>query len=184
MGSALTVSQQAKHEPHMALVLQSFSTAGLRAFLQEDEESYANDPERIRAAMPELVRKRFGSPYPGATNDDDEGSSAAFSVGTAPPIAEELLHRAATNLLGMAGLLTLIPGGYAPYAEAIETPVFIATGDRDLGRANLVPPMLPKAREVLAYTLRDSRHCHNVANTRAELWDRTADWLDGVVRRG
>jgi len=31
--------------------------------------------------------------------------------------------------------------------------------------------------------LPDSAHCHNFAGTRALLWDRLADWTDGVIRR-
>ena len=181
MGSALTVALQANHRPHAALVLQSFSTTGLPGFLQGDEARYANDPARARADLPRLVRDRFGTPYPGGRDQDGQGESAAFSVGTAPPLAKALLHRSETNLIAMAGLLTMIPGGYAPYAEAVDVPTFVAYGDHDLGRANNAPPTLPNAPEVLAYTLRDSWHCHNVANSRVALWERTCSWLEDVV---
>jgi len=181
MGSALTVALQANHRPHAALVLQSFSTTGLPGFLQGEEAGFANDPERTHAHLARLVRERFGTPYPGGRDEQAEGGSAAFSVGTAPPLAAALLQRSATNLIGMAGLLTMIPGGYAPYAEKIDVPVFVAYGDHDLGRANNAPPTLPHAPEVLAYTLHDSWHCHNVANSRRELWERTGSWLESVI---
>ena len=181
MGSALTVVQQANHAPHRALVLQSFSSGGLPAFLQGDEASYANDPERTHAALGELVRARFGTPYPGAANEEDQGTSAAFSVGSAPPLAERLLNEASTNLLATCGLLTMIPGAYAPYAEKIAVPCFTAMGDNDLLEAHEVPAMLPNAQETVAYELSDSWHCHNVANTRAQMWNRTARWLDAML---
>ncbi|MBW2270712.1 MAG: hypothetical protein JRH16_19275 [Deltaproteobacteria bacterium] len=181
MGSALTVAQQANHGPHRLLVLQSFGSGGLPAFLQGDEPSYANDPERTRAHVGELVRARFGTPYPGAANEEDAGTSAAFSVGSAPPLAERLLSGVATNLLATCGLLTMIPGAYAPYAEKIAVPCFIAMGDKDLLAAHQVPPMLPNASETVAYTLPDSWHCHNVANTRQQMWDRTARWLNAML---
>lgn len=181
MGSALTVALQANHRPFAALVLQSFSTTGLPRFLQGDEERYADDPAAARSALAELVRRRFGTPYPGQAKEGEPGQSAAFSVGTAPPLAEALLQRSATNLVAMAGLLTMIPGGYVPYAEAVEVPVFVNYGDHDLGRANNAAPTLPNAPEVLAYTLADSWHCHNVANTRVVLWERTLRWLQAVL---
>ena len=181
MGSALTVALQANHRPFAALVLQSFSTTGLPRFLGEDEARYADDRAGVRAALPELVRRRFGTPYPGQAKEGEPGQAAAFSVGTAPPLAEALLRRSATNLVAMAGLLTMIPGGYAPYAEAVEVPVFVNYGDHDLGRANNAAPTLPNAPEVLSYTLADSWHCHNVANTRVVLWERTLRWLQAGV---
>jgi len=181
MGSALTVAQQANHSPHVALVLQSFSSGGLPAFLQGDEASYANAPERAHREIGALVRARFGTPYPRGADDEGAGTSAAFSVGTAPPLAEQLLGQASTNLLATCGLLTMIPGAYAPYAEKIDVPCFTAMGDADLLEAHEVPAMLPNARETVAYTLSDSWHCHNIANTRQQLWNRTARWLDAVL---
>jgi pimeloyl-ACP methyl ester carboxylesterase len=184
MGSALTVVQQANHRTHELLVLQSFSSRGLPAFLQGEESSYANDPQRARRDVGALVEARFGTPYPGGANEEDAGASAAFSVGSAPPLAERLLNQASTNLLATCGLLTMIPGAYEPYAEKIDVPVFIATGDHDLLKAHVVPAMLPNARETVSYTLPDAWHCHIVANTREQLWDRTAHWLEGWLPLG
>jgi alpha-beta hydrolase superfamily lysophospholipase len=182
MGSALTVAQQASHAPHAALVLQSFSTRGLPRFMQDEEAALAGDPARARAGIADLVRTRYRTPYPEMPGHDEEGRSAAFSVGTAPPLAERLLVEASTRLLAMAGSLTLIPGAYAPYAERIRVPVFVSMGDHDLLTAQEVSPMLPHAPEIVAHEVADCWHCHNVANTRAALWDRTLHWLDAVAR--
>jgi alpha-beta hydrolase superfamily lysophospholipase len=182
MGSALTVAQQASDAPHTALVLQSFSTRGLPRFMQQEETALAGDPVRAHAHAAELVRTRYGTPYPAMPGGDEEGRSAAFSVGTAPLLAERLLVEASTCLLAMAGSLTLIPAAYAPYAERIRVPVFVSMGDHDLLTAQEVPPMLPHAPEIVAHEVPDCWHCHNVANTRAALWDRTLHWLDAFAR--
>jgi alpha-beta hydrolase superfamily lysophospholipase len=182
MGSALTVAQQASHAPHRALVLQTFSTAGLPRFMQGEEAALAGDPARAHVGIADLVRTRYGTPYPTMREQDAEGRSAAFSVGTAPPLAERLLVEASTHLLAMAGSLTLIPGSYAPYAARIRVPVFVSMGDHDLLTAQEVSPMLPHAPEIVAHEVADCWHCHNVANTRAALWDRTLHWLDAWVR--
>ena len=181
MGSAMTVAQQANFRAHEALVLQSFSTAGLVRFLQGDEADYANSPERAHREIGELARARFGTPYPLGASESDEGTRAAFSAGTAPDVVYKYLQQASTNLLGVPGLLTMIPGAYAPYAELVDVPVFVGVGDHDLGRVDGVPPMLPRSTEVATYTLRDSWHCHNVANTRLELWERIRVWVESKL---
>jgi alpha-beta hydrolase superfamily lysophospholipase len=183
MGSLLSVAQQANHAPHAALVLQSFSTQGLRGFLQGDEASFADDAPRAHAGIAELARARFGTPYPIGTEESEEGTTAAFSAGTAPDVVYRYLHNASTNLLGVPGLLTMIPGAYAPYAEKVAVPVFVGGGDHDLGRAHSAATMLPAAPEVLAFELPDCWHCHNVANTRQQMWQRIDLWLGSILER-
>lgn len=183
MGSLLSVAQQANYAPHEALVLQSFSTQGLRGFLQGDEEKYAGNSERAHREIAELARARFGSPYPPGTVETQEGTTAAFSAGTAPDAVYRYLQQASTNLLGVPGLLTMIPGAYAPYAEKVAVPVFVGGGDHDLGRVHPAATMLPAAPEVLAFELPDCWHCHNVANTRQQMWLRIDSWLASVLER-
>ena len=91
------------------------------------------------------------------------------------------IQKAGTNLLAIPGTLSMIPGAYTPYAEEIACPVFVATGDHDLHGVRDTPGMFPRAPEIVAYELKDSWHCHNVANTRVKLWDRVVHWLGGVV---
>jgi pimeloyl-ACP methyl ester carboxylesterase len=178
MGSCLSVVQQALHAPHAALVLFSFTTLGLRLFLQGREPEFADDPAAARAHIVELARERFGSAYPDDTADTGH---AAFSVGTAPPEAERALKSAGTRVLTVPGLLAMIPGGYAPWAEEVKVPAFVAVGDHDLHRASDGAASLPNSPELVAYTQDDCWHCHNVANTREQLWNRTVRWLDGVL---
>ncbi len=181
MGSCLSVVQQARHGPHEALVLFSFTTAGLRPFLQGREVELADHPEAARAHIAELARERFASPYPAAASDADPGERAAFGVGSAPPEAERALHGAATNLLAIPGLLAMMPGGYRPWADHVRVPTFVAVGDHDLHGVDGVPAMLPQAPEVATFTLDDCWHCHHVANGREKLWNRVAGWLDGLL---
>ncbi|MBY0399908.1 alpha/beta hydrolase, partial [Myxococcota bacterium] len=181
MGSALTVEQQALARPHRALVLFSFTTRGLPFFLTEDQRRYAGDPERARRELGALAQRCYGTPYPARANDSAANRRAAFGVGTAPPFALELLHGAATNLLGLAGLLSMIPGGYAPAAERIDVPVSILVGDHDLHDTRGLREELPNAPLVETRTLPDCWHCHFVANGRETIWRETADWIDRTL---
>ncbi len=183
MGSALTVEQQAAARPHRALVLFSFTTRGVPAFLNDDQRRHANDPVRARRELGRLAQRSFGSPYPARANDSEADRRAAFGVGTAPPAAEELLHAASTDLLGLAGLLSMIPGGYAPSAAEIDVPVYILVGDHDLHTERGLRDELPKAPVVTTRTLEDCWHCHFVANTRATIWSELPTWIHDVLRR-
>ncbi len=179
MGSCMTVVQQAHHGSHVAIVLLSFTTQGLPHFLTEAERRFAGDAPGARAALPELVRARFGTPYPDAPNG--AGREAAYGVGTAPAAALRALQGATTTLAAGPGILSMIPGAFAPEAEMIDVPVFLAVGDHDLHTADHASAEFPRAPEVVAYTLRDCWHCHNVANTRERLWGRIARWIDEAV---
>ena len=175
MGSCMTVVQQAHHAPHAAIVLLSFTTRGLPHFLTEAERSFIGDATGARAALPELIRARFGTPYPDPPNG--AGREAAYGVGTAPPDAVRALQQATTKLAAGPGILSMIPGAFAPEALAIEVPVFLAVGDHDLHAADHASAEFPRSPEVVAYTLPDCWHCHNVANTRERLWNRIARWI-------
>ena len=183
MGSALTVEQQALARAHRALVLFSFTTRGVPLFLNDDQRQYAGDPLRARRELGSLAERSFGTPYPERANDSEPGRRAAFGVGTAPPVAEALLHGASTNLLGLAGLLSMIPGGYAPAAERVDVPVFVWIGDHDLHDARGLREELPNAPIVATRTLPDCWHCHFVANGRATIWREVADWIEATLAR-
>ncbi len=183
MGSVLTVEQQAQARPHRALVLFSFSTKGLPRFLNEDQLGYANDPVRTRRELGEIVRRSFGTPYPPRPNQDETNRRAAFGVGTAPPRAEALLEGASTHLLAAGGLLSMIPGGYAPPAEAIDVPVYILVGDHDLHGVLELADELPKCPEKTTRVLEDCWHCHFVANTRASIWSEIPAWIRQVLAK-
>jgi len=175
MGSCLTVFQQAHYAPHAGIVLMSFTTRGLPHFLSEGERAFAGDPHGARAKLPELIRARFGTPYPAPP--DGAGREEAYGVGTAPPQARRALRQATTQLAAGPGILSMIPGAFAPEAQAIGVPVFLAVGDHDLHAADHASGEFPRSPEVVAYTLPDCWHCHNVANTRERLWARIAAWI-------
>jgi pimeloyl-ACP methyl ester carboxylesterase len=175
MGSCMTVVQQAHHAPHAGIVLLSFTTRGLPHFLTGDERALAGDPQGARARLPELIRARFGTPWPAPPKG--AGREAAYGVGTAPPEALRALRNASTRLAAGPGILSMIPGAFAPEALRIRVPVFLAVGDHDLHAADHASGEFPCAPEVVAYTLPDCWHCHNVANTRERLWARISRWI-------
>lgn len=178
MGSMLTIEQQALSAAHDALVLFSFSTQGAPRFLDDSMRGYANDPKRLRREIGSLARLTMGSPYPERATNSEDDRRAAFGVGTAPSEAEGALHLAATNLLAVGGLTSMVPDGFAPPAEQIDVPVLMIVGDHDLHDDRHTREELPNAPSVTTYTLEDCWHCHFVANTRETLWRVVSEWIE------
>ncbi len=178
MGSMLTVEQQATSQAHDGLVLFSFSTHGTPAFLDDRMRAYADDPVRLRAEMPSLVRDTMGQAFPERATGADSDRRAAFGVGTAPDDAEDALHLAASRLFAAGGLTAMVPGGSAPAAEKISAPVLMVFGDHDLHDDRHTRDELPNVDDLTTSCLADAWHCHFVANTRETLWDGVADWIE------
>ena len=68
----------------------------------------------------------------------------------------------------------MIPGASAPELAAVDVPVFLGVGDRDItGEARRIPGQFPPAADITLYVLEESGHNHNVAPTRQVLWERS-----------
>jgi pimeloyl-ACP methyl ester carboxylesterase len=69
------------------------------------------------------------------------------------------------------------PGISEAHAGAIDVPLFIGLGERDVSRDPRGEPALyPRAYDITLYILGRSGHCHNFASTRRTLWDRLLGW--------
>jgi hypothetical protein len=173
-GAKLTVHQQARHRSHVAIVLLGFGGAGLRDRLTPAELAVADDPDAIADRLADLTHARFGEPLPMPRR-----GSSNFLVGAPmPPPVHEGLLAARSNMLAMVGLSSMIPGSIRPYANAIDVPVFIGLGDRDIaGSPHAVPALFPSSDDIALLVLGDAGHNHNVAPGRATLWDRAGAWI-------
>jgi pimeloyl-ACP methyl ester carboxylesterase len=90
-----------------------------------------------------------------------EGPLPAWRSATVPEIAVDLLE----------------PGYASADAAAIDVPVFVAAGERDVvPDLHAEPAAYRRARDVTLYRQPRAAHMHNFAGTRALLWDRLAHW--------
>jgi hypothetical protein len=65
-------------------------------------------------------------------------------------------------------------------ASAIDVPVFIGLGERDVSEdPHREPSAYTASDDVTLFLLRSSGHCHNLAGGRARMWDRIAAWIAG-----
>lgn len=175
-GALLTVYQQARHRQNRGLVLLGFAGRGLPGVLTAEERAFTGDPEGFRAARERLVSTRFGDPLPRW----EGGTSGLFAANAVMPEAVRAgLRRAQAPLLTLLGLTAMVPGAAAAELAAIDVPVFLGVGSRDItGPPQAIPGDLPNAPEVTLFVLDGAGHTHNAEPNRHLLWDRLATWAE------
>jgi pimeloyl-ACP methyl ester carboxylesterase len=177
-GGLLVACEQARHRTFDALALLGFSGSGLPAVLTEEEAKFIDRPVELTAALPELVRARFGKALPEGTSADSD----MLLVGTESTEAKAAAKRASSRLLGLVGLTSLIPGSIQPELNLIDVPTFVGVGEHDIaGPASALPAQLPGCRDLTLLTLAGVGHNHNVTESRLELWDRLERWVRSLA---
>jgi hypothetical protein len=178
MGAMLVAIQQAHQRPYAGLVLLGHSGRGLPEVLTPEELATAGDGNAVRDAIVGLAQARFGTPLPLGTTDASE-----LLVGPdAPADALAAIGTSRSALLAVCGLAAMIPGSHDAELAAVDVPVLVGLGDHDIaGDPEAAPGWLTGSRDVTLFVLRDAHHNHNIAPTRAELWDRVASWCAATV---
>jgi hypothetical protein len=88
---------------------------------------------------------------------------------------EEQCHTLISRVTGVDGMT---PGYAQPFAEGIESPVFLGWGDVDVSTdPHLEPGAYPRARHVTLAVIEHMAHMHNFADTRERLWEDLFAWL-------
>jgi hypothetical protein len=178
MGALLAVHQQARRRTYDALSLLGFSGAGLPAALTDAERAFIDDPDGAQAQLRPLAEARFGRPLVmGAT-----GASPYLLGVPVPEAAVVAIGGSSANMLTQCGLLSMIPGASRPQLGAVAVPVFVGVGEHDItvGDPRLIPADFPGTDDITLFVLRSAGHNHNVAPTRAVLWERLARWATGM----
>ena len=74
------------------------------------------------------------------------------------------------------------PGYVAGEAASVDVPVFLGFGERDVSETPYrEPTMFPRATDLTVFVVPRMAHMHNFASTRRLLWERSLDWVDGIV---
>jgi pimeloyl-ACP methyl ester carboxylesterase len=180
MGAMLTALQQARDRRHAALILLGFSTQGLAPALSAEEATFAADPVGARHNVVRLARLRSSEPYPEMTSSAQ--SREIFAGKNADRRAVEALQRVRTRLLVTAGLFSMLPGSSAPECARIDTPVFLAVGDRDIaGPPHQIPASFPRSPDVTLLVLPETGHCHFLFASRRHLFARAQGWVEAIL---
>jgi pimeloyl-ACP methyl ester carboxylesterase len=176
MGGMLIDVVQGIHRSFDAVVGLGHGGAGLPKCLTDDEKELIGGPlDAIEPRLIELARKRFGS-----RPDTAEGPD--FFDDDTPAAVRDVFARARTGLLYTCGLASIVTGSTDYEKGAITVPLFLALGDHDL-LTDLVGCVsrYPRVGDATLFRLAGSGHCHNIAATRAVLWNRIILWLRSVL---
>jgi pimeloyl-ACP methyl ester carboxylesterase len=178
MGGLLSVWMQARHRPYVGIAALGFAGFGLMGQLTEDEQRYADDPERTAQDIAALVERRFGAARSGGSGSGTTGTSPFLLAVEVPDHAKAAIGASGSALLNLCGLTSMIPGASRPQLEAIDVPVFLGVGELDItGVAHRIPAQFPRSRDVTLFVCPGAGHNHNVAPTRTVLWDRLLVWI-------
>jgi hypothetical protein len=72
----------------------------------------------------------------------------------------------------------MTPGYARPFADAIESPVFLGWGDVDVSsEPHREPSAYPRSRHVTLSIVEDMAHMHNFADARQQLWEDLEAWI-------
>lgn len=177
MGGHLTAIQQARRRTHTAIALLGTGCEGVPRLLSAEELDYTDDQDRLRADLPELTRRRWGTALPAMAQAN---ADALVAPSTAPAV-RAALQTAMAPILGLAALSAMVPGSCRDELRRIDVPLLLGFGDADLMEdPYVVPPGLTASADVTRFVLSDSYHNHNVAPGRAVLWDRLWRWAVSV----
>jgi pimeloyl-ACP methyl ester carboxylesterase len=125
------------------------------------------------------IRRDFDYRYPFYWEDVPEDLVAADLAGgfparaTTPPWGSRTMPRCVAAMRA--------PGYVATEAAAIDVPVLMAFGERDVSESpGAEPAAFRRAKDVTVFVARRMAHMHNFAGTRGLLWDRIVGWCRGL----
>jgi alpha-beta hydrolase superfamily lysophospholipase len=166
MGGCFLVVQQAQRPCYDAIAVLGYSAI----------QTVLPVPPGGGAALPRAEAFRYGFHW----DDVPRALVAADMEGGYPQRGDRLPPWASRTVPGCATSM-LEPGRIAREAAAIDVPVFIGVGERDVcPDPHAEPAAYRSARDVTLWVQPRAAHMHNFAGTRELLWDRLAVWALGI----
>lgn len=175
MGAMFAIVQQANAKQHAGVAALGFATRGLPDFTPMEARALAGDHARLRAEAPRLARAMFVTDYP--IIKPTTQANGIYGGSAADPKAIQALKAAHNHLLPVPAFLSIVPGNVSPEAAAIDVPVFLAVGERDMtGPPNEIPAAFSSSPKVDLQVLAEAGHSHFLFASRVDLFDHLADW--------
>jgi pimeloyl-ACP methyl ester carboxylesterase len=187
MGGCVTVIMAGRHRTYDAIGVLGYS--GIHTVLpmpKRDETvraaeyfDYSRDtsPDELSIAESAAHIGEFLYPFhyedvPADILEADTGGGYPIRT-TAPPFGSKTLPP--------CGVAMLSPGYTKTEAAAVDVPVFIGLGERDVApNPHSEPSAYPTSTDVSLFVCDRMAHMHNFATTRLKLWDRLAHWYTAV----
>lgn len=189
MGGAITIIMAARHRTYDAIAVLGFSAVhtvlpfpeqSVSAEVAErvgdgrrDADPHTQSVADVAARIPDFLYPFFWSDVPDEIVEAD--TRGGYPLRTeAPPFGSVSLPSCAIAMLS--------PGYVAEDAAAIDCPVFVGAGERDvLPAPHREPAAYKNSSDVTIFVNPRMAHMHNFASTRKMLWDRIVAWSLAVV---
>lgn len=189
MGGCVSIIMQAQHRTFDAIGVLGYSaihTVLPQRTISETEAGKGNYAYARTTSPTELSVARSSAGvsdfvYPFHWDDVPADILAADMEGgyplrrTAPRFGSLTIPNCAVGMMG--------PGFVAADARAVETPVFLAFGERDVSvQPRDEPRAFAASDDVTVLVVPRMAHMHNFAGTRRRLWDRLDAWASDQAR--
>lgn len=167
--------------PFDAICLLGSNAGGLDWGLQEADLDYVEQPEKLEKEMEPRVLEMFKAPFIRYESSGPSLDSKVF--GAENEAAHELLMRVQDILYSAGGYMSMIRGSFRPEVNNITTPLFMASGEHDLG----VPPEEARRDYVNAASIRqmvlpETGHNSFAFKSIEDLCEALDRWTDDIFR--
>jgi pimeloyl-ACP methyl ester carboxylesterase len=190
MGGCITIAMQGRLRTYEAIAALGFSaihtvlpqpTAAARRRGMATYALFRNQDLRELAAAPADIG-HIDFLYPFHWEDVPQDILDADMKGGYP--IRQTAPRWGSVTMPVCARLMMTPRYVAQEAAAIDVPVLVAAGERDvLPDPHAEPAAYQSSADVSLYVVPGMAHMHNFATTRRLLWDRIADWSTMVARQ-
>lgn len=186
-GGLMIIRQQARFKTNDALAILGSTLLELQ-FSAAHAERRAQLAELIdrlwSGASPEEVEQRLFHELGGDPPTNHSRSDEVLEIFHLPDVPREVIEADTAFLqrrIGPVACVPVIAGAVREDARAIDVPVFLGFGERDVSpNPHDEPAQYPSSDDITLHVLPGSAHCHNYASTRARQWDRIATWIQGL----
>jgi alpha-beta hydrolase superfamily lysophospholipase len=185
MGGGVVVAAQATHSCFTAIAALGFTTQALAGIYEpapnEADLTFSQRREWARDHIPLKLWGRTWDELEPYFEIDRSGFADLFYGAHVPAEVIAYDTAAATVAPRQASLDIITPGLGAGHASQIGSPVLLAFGSVDLSpdpRGEV--QSYKRSPDITLLMLEDTAHCHNLASSRGNLWERLLGWIEGI----
>jgi pimeloyl-ACP methyl ester carboxylesterase len=186
MGGGVAMAAQALAAPWTAVAGLGYTTQALEGIYEpapnEAELTFEERRTWARAHIPQKLWGRAWDDLDPFFTLDRAGFHGLFYGPEVPASVIAADTAAATTSPRQAALDVITPLLGARFAREVRAPVLLAYGDTDLSpdpRGEVA--IYAACPDITLVLLEATAHCHNVAGSRAVLWDRLCGWAEGLA---
>ena len=188
MGAGLTMIMQGRHRTYQAIAPMGYSAihtqlpqpdSGCTANSYANELDRNSDPSRLSLTQSSQATNFL---YPFHWEDVPQDILDADMAGGYP--IRKTAPKWGSATLPNCVIAMMSPGFVAQDVAAIDVPVLLGMGERDVIPTPLAEPTaFRKTMDVSVFIVPRMAHMHNFASTRKMLWERLHDWSRMVARK-